>query len=184
MHPEIDKMVKMAQSRGFLTVAQRNMILNKARELGDDLVEVEFVLSGIPLSDSANENVPNQNASTSFQQQNTYKQAQPGSAYQQQNTYQQNQYPNQQPAAATSVTKAPLVLGIVSTAVGAIALILEGLAIFSLAAGIVGLVLSNKEKTKYLQAHPNETNNPFKAAFILSIIGIALSGLVVLFLFM
>lgn len=183
MHPEIDKMVKMAQSRGFLTVAQRNMILNKARELGDDLVEVEFVLSGIPLSDSTNEHVPNQNASTSFQQQNTYKQAQPGSAYQQHNSYQQNQYPNQQPASATSVTKAPLVLGIVSTAVGAISFGYNELAILSLAAGIVGLVLSNKEKKKYLQTHPNEINNPFKAAFVLSIIGIVLSGLDLILLF-
>lgn len=52
MHPEIDKMVKLAQGRGALSVAQRDMIINKARQLGDDPVEVEFLLSDLVTTDN------------------------------------------------------------------------------------------------------------------------------------
>lgn len=55
MHPETEKLVAMAQSKGSITRRQLEIILAKARDMGDDPVEVEFTLAGIPVEDSAQE---------------------------------------------------------------------------------------------------------------------------------
>ena len=49
MTPEINRLIELAQRNGYITPRQRETILNKARELGDDCVEVEFILDGIPV---------------------------------------------------------------------------------------------------------------------------------------
>ncbi len=41
----------MAKSAGFITPRQHEMILGKARALGDDIVEVEFYLDDIPVKE-------------------------------------------------------------------------------------------------------------------------------------
>ena len=48
----------MAQACGGITSRQREIILNKARELGDDIVEVEFILDDIPVTDMVAEFAP------------------------------------------------------------------------------------------------------------------------------
>lgn len=51
MHTDVERLIAMAKSAGFITPRQHEMILGKARELGDDIVEVEFYLDDIPVKE-------------------------------------------------------------------------------------------------------------------------------------
>lgn len=51
MHTDVERLIAMAKSTGFITPRQREMILSKARALGDDIVEVEFYLDDIPIKE-------------------------------------------------------------------------------------------------------------------------------------
>lgn len=55
MHPDTERLINMAQSKGTITQRQQEMILAKAHEMGDDPMEVEFMLAGIPVEGSAQE---------------------------------------------------------------------------------------------------------------------------------
>ena len=46
MHKDVERLIALAKERGFLTLSQRELILNKAQELGDDIIEVEFEEQG------------------------------------------------------------------------------------------------------------------------------------------
>ena len=50
MHPEIEKLIAIAKDSGNLTERQREILLRKAEELGENVDEVEFVLEKIRLS--------------------------------------------------------------------------------------------------------------------------------------
>lgn len=58
MHPDVQKLIDLAKSYGSITSRQREIIINKAHEMNDDMVEVEFVLDDIPLSDFPGERTP------------------------------------------------------------------------------------------------------------------------------
>lgn len=61
MHPDTEKLINLAQNKGFVTRSQRESILNRAKNLGDNIVEVEFILDGIPVRDEpAVHNMPPQ----------------------------------------------------------------------------------------------------------------------------
>lgn len=182
MHPEIDKLVQMAQSRGSITTVQRDMILNKAHELGDDPVEVEFILSGLTLNDTTSAKSASQENPTQSQQ-NNYQQYQQANAYQQTvrpNVQQQNQ-PNPAAPMPDTTNKTSLILGIGSTAIGLVGFASPLISALGLAAGIFGLIRSKGEKKQFAEAQGNVVKNPFQTAFVLSIIGIAISGLSFLF---
>ena len=49
MHQDIEKLLNTAKEKGYITEKQREIILNKAQQLGEDMAEVEFVLEDIPL---------------------------------------------------------------------------------------------------------------------------------------
>lgn len=51
MHTDVERLIAMAKSAGFITPRQHEMILGKARALGDDIVEVEFYLDDIPVKE-------------------------------------------------------------------------------------------------------------------------------------
>lgn len=51
MHPDTEKLISIARGNGFVTRSQREAILNRAKSLGDDMVEVEFILDEIPVRD-------------------------------------------------------------------------------------------------------------------------------------
>jgi hypothetical protein len=51
MHPDTEKLISIARGNGFITRSQREAILNRAKSLGDNLVEVEFILDDIPVKD-------------------------------------------------------------------------------------------------------------------------------------
>ena len=51
MHTDVERLIAMAKSTGFITPRQHEMILGKARALGDDIVEVEFYLDDIPVKE-------------------------------------------------------------------------------------------------------------------------------------
>ena len=51
MHQDIEKLLNAAKEKGFLTEKQREIILNKARQLGEDMAEVEFFLEDIKIID-------------------------------------------------------------------------------------------------------------------------------------
>ena len=167
MHPDIDRMIKMAQSRGSMTTAQRDMILNKAKELGDDPMEIEFILSGVSLTDTHT----NQGGHAPSHQQNANQQPRPSNAYQ--------QHSSESTVPDTS-NKTSLILGIVSTVMGVIGYTAIILSILGLAAGIIGLILSNKEKKQFRETFGQTKKNPYQAAFVLSIIGISISGIMLL----
>lgn len=171
MHPEIDKMVKMAQSRGSISTVQRDMILNKARELGDDPMEVEFILSGLTISDTTGAQSANQSSPNQSQQQYAYQQPRPAYAPQQ-----QQQFNNGATMPDTS-NKTSLLLGIGSTVIGVVGFASAIIAALGLAAGIFGLIRSKKEKAQFAKVQGPNIKNPFQAAFVLSIIGVAISGL-------
>ena len=50
MHPEIEKLIAIAKDSGNLTEKQREILLRKTEELGENVDEVEFVLEDIRLS--------------------------------------------------------------------------------------------------------------------------------------
>ncbi len=154
MHPEIDRMIKMAQNRGSVTTAQRDMILNKAKELGDDPVEIEFVLSGLSIADTRTNQSANQDGHASSHQQHSSESTVPDTS-----------------------NKTSLILGIVSTVMGVIGYASIILSILGIAAGIIGLILSNKEKKQFKETYGQTKKNPYQAAFVLSIIGISISGI-------
>lgn len=85
MHSDIERLISMAKSTGYITPRQREMILGKAREVGDDIVEVEFYLDEIPVKEDS--------APTS----NTHTYARPNPAYSAQ--------PNPSPQNATVETE-------------------------------------------------------------------------------
>ncbi len=170
MSPETEKLVKMAQSRGCLSAAQREMILNKAREMGDDTTEVEFILSALP-----------ENAGAQAQQNSTTQQPPRQQTYQQPSANQQ-QYaqPNtgiQKPKYAT----AAFVLSICSIPLGLLSLIdhLNFLVLFGFAAGIVALFFSINLK-KLIAENPEQyADNNIKTSWILSIIGTAINAVII-----
>ena len=47
MHPEIEKLINIAQGGNKITERQKEIILRKAADLGDDVEEVEFILEGL-----------------------------------------------------------------------------------------------------------------------------------------
>ena len=47
MHPDVEKLISIAKDSGELTGKQREIILRKARQLGEDVDEVEMVLESI-----------------------------------------------------------------------------------------------------------------------------------------
>ena len=53
MHTDVERLISLAKERGGLTLRQREMILNKAHELGDEIIEVEFFLDDIPIQEEA-----------------------------------------------------------------------------------------------------------------------------------
>lgn len=169
----------MAQDRGSLTVAQRDMIINKAKGLGDDPLEVEFILSGLPTNDAPGAQSASPNGSAQTQQQNNFQQPQQTNVYQQQSRPNVQQQNNPNPAAPMPDTsnKTSLILGIGSTAVGLIGFASPVIAVLGLAAGIFGLIRSKGEKKQFAEAQGSAVKNPFQAAFVLSIIGISISGL-------
>lgn len=180
MHPDIDRMIKMAQSRGSITTAQHDMILNKAKELGDDPMEIEFVLSGLSLSDTQTTQSANQSGHTAPHQQKGYQQPHSSNAFQQNtqtNTFQQH---NPETTIPDTSNKTSLILGIGSTAMGVISFVVLYatilISVLGLAAGICGLIRSNKEKKQFAETNIQTNKNPYQIAFILSIIGIAISG--------
>ena len=55
MHQDIEKLLNAAKEKGSITEKQREIILNKAQQLGEDMTEVEFMLEDIPIRKSVNE---------------------------------------------------------------------------------------------------------------------------------
>ena len=55
MHQDIEKLLNAAKEKGSITEKQREIILNKAQQLGEDMAEVEFVLEDIPLKKGEND---------------------------------------------------------------------------------------------------------------------------------
>lgn len=49
MHHDIEKLFNTAKSKGFITEKQRELILAKAEQLGEDMTEIEFLLEDIPI---------------------------------------------------------------------------------------------------------------------------------------
>jgi uncharacterized C2H2 Zn-finger protein len=49
MHQDIEKLLSTAKEKGSITEKQREIILNKAQQLGEDMAEVEFMLEDITL---------------------------------------------------------------------------------------------------------------------------------------
>ena len=47
MHQDIEKLLNAAKEKGSMTERQREIILNKAQQLGEDMAEVEFMLEDI-----------------------------------------------------------------------------------------------------------------------------------------
>lgn len=57
MHQDIEKLLKAAKEKGFITEKQRDIILFKAKQLDGDVSDVEFFLDDIPLKKSENTKV-------------------------------------------------------------------------------------------------------------------------------
>ena len=47
MHPSVEKLISIAKEGSEITERQKEIILRKAAELGDDVEEIEFILEGI-----------------------------------------------------------------------------------------------------------------------------------------
>jgi len=47
MHPEIERLINIAREGDKITKRQKEIILRKAADLGDDVEEVEFILEGL-----------------------------------------------------------------------------------------------------------------------------------------
>lgn len=58
MHQDIEKLLTAAKEKGFVTEKQREIILNKTQQLGEDLTEVEFLLDDIPVKRDAQPSNP------------------------------------------------------------------------------------------------------------------------------
>lgn len=50
MHQDIEKLLNAAKEKGSITEKQRELILAKSEQLGEDMTEVEFLLDDIPLN--------------------------------------------------------------------------------------------------------------------------------------
>lgn len=57
MHQDVEKLLNAAKEKGFITEKQRDIILNKAQQLGEDMAEVEFMLEDITIKKGTNEKV-------------------------------------------------------------------------------------------------------------------------------
>ena len=49
MNQETEKLINLVLNKGSMTKRQQEIILTKARELGDNTDEIEFILAGIPI---------------------------------------------------------------------------------------------------------------------------------------
>jgi hypothetical protein len=49
MHQDIEKLLNAAKEKGSMTERQREIIISKAQQLGEDMTEVEFLLEEIPV---------------------------------------------------------------------------------------------------------------------------------------
>lgn len=174
MSPEIEKLVKMAQSRGYLSAAQREMILNKAREMGDDTTEVEFILSALPENDTTQ--TPYNQAPQQPPRQQTYQQPRTNQQPQYQQHYAQPNTGIQKPKYST----AAFVLSICSIPLALLAIWQEFFVVLGISAGIVALVFSVKTK-KLIAENPEQyADNYIKTSWVLSIVGTALNGIVLI----
>lgn len=54
MHPDIEKLIKIAKETGGLTEKQKEIILRKADALGEDVVEVEMILESAQFNQKSN----------------------------------------------------------------------------------------------------------------------------------
>lgn len=59
MHAEIEKLLHLAKEKGGITEHQRQLIVSKAKQLGEDMVDVEFFLENIPIINSNKSNTQN-----------------------------------------------------------------------------------------------------------------------------
>ena len=55
MHQDIERLLNAAKEKGSITSKQREIIISKAKKLGEDIAEVEFVLEDIPLKKGEND---------------------------------------------------------------------------------------------------------------------------------
>ncbi len=55
MHQDIEKLLNAAKEKGSVTEKQREIILSKAQQLGEDMAELEFVLEDIPIKKGEND---------------------------------------------------------------------------------------------------------------------------------
>jgi hypothetical protein len=49
MHQDVEKLLNAAKEKGYITERQREIIISKAQQLGEDMSEVEFLLDDIPI---------------------------------------------------------------------------------------------------------------------------------------
>lgn len=63
MHTKIENLINRAKENGSMTERQRGLILSKAKELGDDLDEIEFSLEDIPIKDFEQQDITSQESS-------------------------------------------------------------------------------------------------------------------------
>lgn len=59
MNAEIEKLIASVKETGSMTARQKEIILTKAKQLGDDIDEVEFILEDIPIRDSSRDEEQN-----------------------------------------------------------------------------------------------------------------------------
>jgi hypothetical protein len=65
MHTEVEKLIIRAKKNGFITERQQDLIISKAKELGDDIGEIEFSLEDIPIKSSEiHDNTTNEQSTT------------------------------------------------------------------------------------------------------------------------
>lgn len=57
MHQDIEKLLNAVKEKGSITEKQREIILDKAQQLGEDIAELEFLLEDIPLKKSENSKI-------------------------------------------------------------------------------------------------------------------------------
>lgn len=168
----------MAQSRGYLSAAQREMILNKAREMGDDTTEVEFILSALPENDTTQ--TPYNQAPQQPPRQQTCQQPRTNQQPQYQQHYAQPNTGIQKPKYST----AAFVLSICSIPLALLAIWQEFFVVLGISAGIVALVFSVKTK-KLIAENPEQyADNYIKTSLVLSIVGTALNGIVLIIAFL
>ena len=64
MHQDIEKLINAAKAKGSITERQREIILNKAQQLGEDISEVEFILEDIAVNKQQEIDSPQTGTST------------------------------------------------------------------------------------------------------------------------